>query len=110
LFIDVPELDFDPSDCVDIRPFRLTAKTIRPACSVSKTKVLAQQAEYRGIAERLARTHPRTRAYDPLPVFCDEQWCDAAGDGELFYRDRHHLTLSGSRRVAAAFVKWLDVK
>jgi hypothetical protein len=107
LFLDVPNLDFWPAECIDIRPFRLEPQPLKP-CVIAKNRAVAAQADYRRIASRLASRHPGTLVYDPFPVFCDDQWCHATSNGRLLYRDTNHLTMLGSRVVAADFVSWFE--
>lgn len=108
LFLDVPELDFLPADCVETRPFHFTSKAVRAPCAVDRAAVVESQRPYRAIVGDLAAKYPRLRVFDPLPLLCDARQCDVARDGVMLYRDRNHLSLSGSRLVAGGFLKWLE--
>ena len=103
----VPDLEFDPAACVDLRSFRLVQQP-RRNCVVSRSSAAAKQFRYRAIVSRLAAAHPEVRVYDLFPVLCDERWCYGSRGDELLYRDNNHLNISGSRLVAADFVRWLD--
>lgn len=52
---------------------------------------------------------PEVRFVDLEPFLVDERgrWAAIQG-GEILYRDRHHLTTAGSRRLTGAFVALLD--
>ena len=103
LFIDVPELPFQPRDCID-RP--LAARRLE-SCTITRASVLAQQATLRGIVQRLADGHAKMRRFDPLGTLCDARTCAVKRGDMLVYRDSDHLSLRGSEFLARPFLEWL---
>ena len=108
LFIDVPELDFRPEACVDVRPLRLLGSHARTPCGVARSRVAARQAAYRRLIAEVASAHPGARVFDPVDVLCDAELCNAKDGTRLLYRDSHHVSVYGSEYLAARFEPWLD--
>lgn len=105
LYVDVPELPFEPADCVFKRPF---SSRLAP-CEIEKKGVLERQKEYREILLKLQETVPGVRLFDPLDHLCDQGVCKIrAGSDLLYYRDSHHLSLRGSALLAGPFIAWHD--
>ena len=100
LMLQVPELDFNPSQCVG-RPFSFEHR-LRTPCAVTRDGVMAQQAAYRAIVAGVQRHAPSLAVFDPLPLLCDQLLCYGLRDGVLLYVDDNHLSRAGSLRVAAA--------
>lgn len=101
LIENVPTLPFGPKDCVN-RPVRI-ASTMREPCTVLKSQVLADQKAYRDIIARVANKYPDVIIFDPLPAFCDAQYCYGRIGDEVLYRDRNHLSDDGVRRLSPLF-------
>ncbi|MES2207909.1 MAG: acyltransferase family protein [Pseudomonadota bacterium] len=97
LIVDVPELPFFPKDC-----FRNSFKM----CEISKAKVLSRQAELRNIIDRLKKSNPTLKTFDPLDLLCNNDTCSYKKDGLIFYRDSHHLSLRGSNFFAERFINF----
>jgi peptidoglycan/LPS O-acetylase OafA/YrhL len=105
VYVDVPELPFEPADCVFKRPF---SSRLVP-CEIKKEVVLSRQKEYREILLKLRDTVPGVRLFDPLDFLCDQRLCQIrAGSNLLYYRDSHHLSLRGSALLAGPFIAWRD--
>jgi hypothetical protein len=96
--LQVPELGFNPTSCVRLRPTD-AFKTVRAPCSVSRADVERRQHEYRTVARGVLKDFPNVKVFDPLPVICNAESCDAQSDGTFIYRDVDHMTVEGSKRV-----------
>lgn len=107
LFIDWPELDFDPRSCLP-RPVSFFAQP-RALCGVPRNQVDARNREYREAIEHLREKFAGVRTFDPLPYLCNQEACYAMKDGHLLYRDDNHLSAVGSAYVAQNFLKEEDV-
>lgn len=103
LYLDVPELPFQPRDCV-ARPM-FPRKVID--CSVPRAVAQAQQASMRRVVRRLSEENPALRVYDPINALCGPDLCDILRSDMLVYRDWHHLSLRGSDMLAKPFLTWL---
>lgn len=97
----VPTLSFNPKECLD-RPLRIVSE-MREPCAMLKTKVLADQKTYREIIGRVTQKYPNVIIFDPLPEFCDNEYCFGKIDGKALYSDRNHLTDDGVKRLAPRY-------
>ena len=95
----VPELGFLPAECIIARPFGL--RTLRTPCAVPRNEVDRRNAPYRDVVREVAGRNPSLELFDATALFCDARRCGAVRDGRLLYQDGNHLTLAGSRIVAA---------
>jgi peptidoglycan/LPS O-acetylase OafA/YrhL len=76
-------------------------------CIVPVEPIVRERAAYlRSIAALLA-SNSNAYAWDPLPAFCDDTSCSPYRNGKLLFRDRHHLSFSGSQSLASMFVEFL---
>ena len=96
--IDPPELGEDPRTCIIERPVTLLAAAVSD-CTQERARVLARQAQYRAIIDRVRADNPRLKVYDPLDLFCDASRCHGLRDGVLLYRDDDHISTRASRLV-----------
>jgi peptidoglycan/LPS O-acetylase OafA/YrhL len=95
--LEVPELGFQPVGCVE-RPH-----WIRPAqgCEVTRRDVDERQSAYRAMVRELESQAPGFTVLDPFPLLCDSLRCRAADGETLLYEDDDHLSIAGSRLLAA---------
>lgn len=105
LVLDVPELGFDPQECVIGRPFRL--RVVRRPCAVTRVRVERRNARYRALAAGLQRQLPGLELFDAAAPLCDEEYCHAQRGDDLLYSDANHLTIAGTRLVTAKLVPML---
>ncbi|MEZ5572918.1 MAG: acyltransferase family protein [Halioglobus sp.] len=96
IVVDWPGLSFEPRDCFDLRPFRLT-KYQQPSCTMSREDYDTQSEGYRKILYSLAEEYPSLRYWNTVPAFCDEKSCHMMHNEKILYRDPGHLTIGGSR-------------
>jgi len=57
---------------------------------------MARQAPLRKIVGDIQSKHPAVTVYDPLPIFCTNDFCGYKKDDIIMYHDPHHLTPRGS--------------
>src|SRR5262249_47628573 len=98
--VDVPELGFDPKSCVDSRPLRITHRLKAP-CAISRAKFDQEFREYREAVFAVLKEFPSVKVFDPSPVLCDEKYCWAMKDGKSLYQGSDHLSVDGSKLIAA---------
>lgn len=101
LIIQVPELGFHIDECT-VRPLSITHQKKTP-CAVPVQQVVARQAEYRGIVNRMQRRFPGLRIFDPFPYLCDDKLCHGIINGNVLYVDGDHLSQAGSLLFADKF-------
>ena len=103
----MPDLGFGPTDCVDVRPARLTDFKPRTPCALAFAAHLAYTRGDRDVAAQLKREHPKLLVFDPTRLFCDQQWCYAALGKQFLYRDSNHLSVRGAEYVAKSLIESL---
>ena len=101
LFIDWPELGFDPKSCL-ARPVNLFSYA-RPLCGVPRTEVDARNRAYRQLIFDLKKEFTALRVFDPFPYLCDSSACYAMNNGHLLYRDDNHLSAAGAIYLSDKF-------
>jgi peptidoglycan/LPS O-acetylase OafA/YrhL len=97
--LDVPELGFNPEECVIGRPLGL--RTVRRPCAVTRSLVDQRNARYRALTMALQQRLAGLELYDAAAPLCDRELCKASLAGQLLYSDANHLTIAGSRLVTA---------
>jgi hypothetical protein len=103
LIIDVPELSFDPKDCIN-GPYRFQEK--RATCSIGKSEYEAKSAAYREIVARIAKNFPLLVVIDSSSTLCDSINCFAKKDGKLLYNDTNHLSIDGVKSVGGNIIHY----
>jgi hypothetical protein len=91
---DILEFDFDPQLCKYKRP--LKSSTL---CEVPRSELEKQRKSYTHILDRVASNYPGTGRLNLADYLCDSSKCVMAGGGIIYYRDRNHLTLDGSKLI-----------
>jgi len=94
--IDWPALGFQPTQCVNTRPLRLT-RFAPGACRIPRQRYDRRSAQYRELLQSVIHRHPGSQYWDTAAAFCDQRFCYAAKDGLMLYRDPAHLSLAGSK-------------
>jgi len=92
--LDNPRLDYSPQRCYP-RPFR----TRTEECKLVKSDVLKSQEIYRQKVYELKKSIPGLEIIDSLEELCDAEFCYGKDDKNIFYFDKHHLSISGSKKV-----------
>ena len=105
LVLGVPEIGFQPDECLVGRPFGL--RQVRQPCGVPRAAFDRRNAGYRALVSRIAARAPKVEVIDPTDVFCDAALCRATDGATVLYSDGNHLTLAGSRLVASRLLPLL---
>ncbi len=105
LLVGVPEIGFMPEECLIGRPFGL--REIRSPCAVTRAAVDHRNRRYRRLVGALAARIPQLEVFDAQPLFCDGALCHAERGQRLLYQDGNHLSILGSRLVAAQLVSFI---
>lgn len=95
--VDTPVLNFEPTECVNIRPLYFKGHTAKNPCGLTRSLFDLRNVEYHGMIKNAQKTFPTVKfinLYDPL---CDQAFCYALKDGVLLYMDHSHLSADGSR-------------
>lgn len=106
LFLDVPEMDFFIERCIE-RNISLR-RNAGAECRVPRSTLESMRARYKRIIERVAQRNPSVRVYDGYHALCDRTHCYGGDETMLYFSDSNHLSMRGSRKVAADFLTWLE--
>ena len=102
-----PALSYDIRSCIaPPRPFE--ADTERVCDQSADIHLAAGGHAYRAWVHEVLREFPQVQVFDAAAPLCDAGRCWGFKDGQLLYRDRLHLSLAGSDRVAAALAPLID--
>ncbi len=94
---DVPKFSFLPNRCKYAGRLGIENK-----CTEKDDSIIAI---YTPIFREIAAADNAVRLLSIHGVFCKEALCRMAQDGNLLFRDEHHLTLTGSMKAADAMIK-----
>jgi peptidoglycan/LPS O-acetylase OafA/YrhL len=103
--LQVPELGVPSRNCLG-RPLVLT---VSKACSVLIKDYQDRMKDYRAILSRIQVAFPGVSIWDPQPLLCDAKRCQGLIKNKLMYADDDHLSIEGSRLVAAHFFPTLKL-
>ena len=104
LMRDIPDLDFDPATCYNIRPVRLGKIDIRQDCSMAQAPFETRRQLQNAVLDQVLKPYPQVKVYDPVPVFCQNGKCKAS-DGTLpYYLNGDHVNNYGAQLVFKDFV------
>jgi peptidoglycan/LPS O-acetylase OafA/YrhL len=106
LFVDWPELGFDPRSCLP-RPVTLFSRP-RPLCAVARDQVDARNRAYRELLFGLQKQFAGLKVFDPLPFLCDSSACYAMKDGHLLYSDDNHVSIAGALYLSQKYFEDLQ--
>ena len=95
--VDVPELDFRPSECFFFRPVVLPGYKAKTPCAIDRQAFNERNAGYHRIIAKERAEFPTVRFINAYSYLCDSKLCYGAIDGKLLYTDFHHLSPEGSR-------------
>jgi peptidoglycan/LPS O-acetylase OafA/YrhL len=98
---DVPELDFEPRQC--LRRVAIPTSTTRIPCAIDRRAFDRDTAPHRSALATLRARLPELRVFEAWSVLCDDARCWALRDGKLLYRDKDHLSVDGDLLVGEAF-------
>ncbi len=105
VIVDIPELLFEPQECVAIRPYYLPGHQFREPCSIPR-KVFDERTKiYHQIIAQVRADFPTVKFIDAYEYFCDEKSCHALIDGTLLYDDDNHLNKAGELYFAKKSAK-----
>jgi peptidoglycan/LPS O-acetylase OafA/YrhL len=93
--LDTPDLEFNPNACMS-RPWRLDKLAEKTLCAIPRSQVDLRQKKCLETVKAVLSEFPNVTVLDPLPAFCDDNYCWAIKDKKMLYRDSHHLNEVGA--------------
>ncbi len=112
--LDVPNTKRPPETCglsrsVDILGFQI-GQIFKPVCKEEGAAIQNLNGQTRRYVERLAAGDPGIFIYDPLPVFCDSEFCypgDRQADGgRILFYFTGHVNRNGSASILRNLMAW----
>ena len=76
-------------------------------CSLPRRDFLKYREAEDALVRELGLRFAGLPVYDPIDALCGPERCYLMRDGVLLYRDNHHLSVNGSRRIALHMKRWL---
>ncbi len=95
--VDVPELYFDPRECVALGRVKIFDRSLRTPCVVDREKFDKRTVQYRSMVAEAKIIFPMVKFVNAYDYLCDKERCNVMRNGALLYSSRDHLTPSGSR-------------
>jgi peptidoglycan/LPS O-acetylase OafA/YrhL len=109
LFLDNPELTFQPQECLDTRPIRIKMGGVRENCFIPESIAKSISQIYREKISEVEKGLPKLKIFDTFKYLCEADKCFAIKDNKLLYDDDNHLSIQGSLVLAEKFMR-LDYK
>jgi peptidoglycan/LPS O-acetylase OafA/YrhL len=100
---DVPMLDFEPRACIP-RAAVASSKTKRD-CSLPRATFNQHTKEHDATLAKVLKEFPAMQLFDSAAPLCDAQRCHVIIDGQMMYRDTHHLSHAGDLYVSRSFAR-----
>jgi len=98
-FVDTPVLDFEPTECVPVRPLYLKGHEMKDPCALSRPLFDQRNVEFHQIIASAQQAFPSVSFMHLYDYLCDDDLCYARRDDTLLYMDHSHLSADGSRYV-----------
>ena len=103
--LDTPDLEFNLITCLN-RPWRFDKSALKTLCAIARPQVDSRRKKYLEIVMPMLKAFPNVKILDPLPAFCDENYCWAIKDKKLLYRDNDHLNEEGAIYLGRYFQRF----
>ena len=98
-FVDIPELNFNPRECVSQRRLTLVPDRLRDPCILDRVHYEERASEYHELVREAQAAFQSVRFIPLDEALCEGDSCEILVDGALLYSSRDHLTTHGSRYV-----------
>jgi len=99
---DTPEFLLDPRACL-FRPMKIRTQD----CSVTTAAYEERSKAYTALLQELSSMSSDITVFDTASIFCDDKKCSPNTADDMFFRDGHHLSNTGSQKVGAALERFM---
>ena len=106
--VDIPELYFNPLECVSLRGIKLANHKLRSPCSLSRKYFEERTVNYHRLIADAEKMFPMVKFIHTYKYLCDEKNCEVLVNNNLLYSTRDHLTTYGSRYLVSKIKNELD--
>jgi len=94
-FIDAPELNNNPINCIQRLSFIAETKE----CGPSRDELRNIRADYIKGVEKLTLKYPRLEIFDPTNILCKNSKCDVKDGSNYLYADQGHISIFASTKL-----------
>jgi peptidoglycan/LPS O-acetylase OafA/YrhL len=94
-FIDAPELNNNPINCIQ----RLSFISETKECGPSLEELKKIRADYIKGVKKLSLEYPQLKIFDPTNVLCKNSKCDANDGSNYLYNDQSHISIYASTKL-----------
>ena len=94
--VDVPELYFNPRECISLRRFTLPFHKLRQPCSIERRLFEERTSDYHQLIAEAENLFPTVKFIHTYEYLCDDISCEVLVDGHLLFSSRDHLSIDGS--------------
>jgi len=95
--VDVPELYFNPRECISLRSIELKFRKLRQPCTLNRKSFEKRTVRYHELIADAEKYFPQVKFIHTYKYLCNDKNCDILVHGNLLYSTRDHLTTYGSR-------------
>ena len=95
--VDVPELYFNPLECVSLRGFSLVGQALRSPCVLERSVFEERARIYHSLVAEAKAAFPAVKFINAANYLCDDNKCNILVENRLLYSTRDHLTTYGSK-------------
>lgn len=97
----IPQIPFDPKQCQIARKYSQQSNN----CKADKNYFYSRYESYYADIKSLEKDNLNVNVLDVAKYFCDGNFCNAAINGHLLYRDQHHLNINGSQYLGKKIIE-----
>ena len=94
--VDVPELDFNPRECISLGRINEREVRLSSPCSLNRERFEERTADYHQLVADAENAFPVVTFIHTYKYLCGNEYCDALQGNRLLYSTRDHLTTYGS--------------
>jgi hypothetical protein len=94
-FIDTPELNNNPINCIQ----RLSFISKTKECGPSLEELNKIRADYIKGVKKLSLEYPQLKIFDPTNVLCKNSKCEANDGSNYLYNDQSHISIYASTKL-----------
>jgi peptidoglycan/LPS O-acetylase OafA/YrhL len=98
---DVPNFPFDPINC---KGKRWPHSPKKNTCTINIDVFNKQKSTYITYLEKIIEKRPDVKLINLGNNLCDSKFCSMTKGDKIFYRDKNHLNLNGSRYIGRIMV------
>lgn len=89
---------------------RLRDRAMPSDCTIPRADAMRRREPEDRLIASLVRKIPNLEIVDPMGILCDAERCFLMRNGDLYFRDQHHLSISGSKLIGSRILEALSLE